>query len=103
MFKESVVKSTKGLQPSKWDEYYPKFDTPGKTLSASLKDMTRAAASQFSARMNRLEESKGGSRKFHSGYNAITGETFVRVRPDDEIPSKEELEAELTQGELPVE
>lgn len=100
MFKESVVKSTRGIQPSKWDEYYDKFDSPGKTLSASVEDMKTSAASQFSARMNKLEEHRGGKRKFHSGFNAVTGETFVRVRPDDELPPKEE---ELEQGELTVE
>lgn len=86
MFEEEVVKSTRGMQSSKWDEHYNKFNEPGKTLWAPLEKMNGAAASQFAARMRVIEERKGGARKFHSGVDKITGRAFVRVRIDGEIP-----------------
>lgn len=86
MFEEEVVKSTRGMQSSKWDEHYTKFNEPGKTLWAPLDKMNGAAASQFAARMRVIEERKGGTRKFHSGVDKITGRSFVRVRMENEIP-----------------
>ncbi len=103
MFEETIVKSTRGLQSSKWDEFYPKFNEPGKTLWAPLEKMNGAAASQFAARMRVIEERTGGKRKFHSGVDKIVGKSFVRVRPDDEIPTAEEQEEERTQVQLPIE
>lgn len=94
MFEEKIVESTRGIQGSKWDQYYDKFDKPGKALYAKESDMSRPQAAQFSARMNKLEEARGGKRKFHSGYDAVEGKTFVRVRPEGEVPSDSEEQSE---------
>jgi hypothetical protein len=88
------IESVKGVQPSKWDKYYPEFRKAGDTLQDDVTVMNRAAASQFAVRMNKLEQSKGGKRIFHSGYNTLNGKTFVRVRPEGEVPEKEEEQSE---------
>jgi len=94
MFEEEVVLSTRGMQSSKWDEYYPRFNEPGKTLWAPLKEVSGPAAAQFAARMRVIEERKGGSRVFHSGVDKITGRSFVRVRFPGEVPDKDEANEE---------
>ena len=88
------LQTIKGIQPSKWDQYYEEFKNPGDTLQDDIANMTKAAASQFAARMNKMEEFRGGKRKFHSGYNVLTGKTFVRVRPEGEVPDSQEQEEE---------
>lgn len=94
MFEEEVIPTTKGLQGSKWDQHYPKFNEPGKTLWAPLEQMSGQEASQFAARMRTMEARLKGDRKFHSGVCNITKRSFVRVRPPGELVSKEEEKAE---------
>jgi hypothetical protein len=95
MFTKKNRESIKGTQPTKWDKHYAEFASPGDCLEASPDDMSRAAASQFAARMNKLEEIKGGKRRFHSGFNVLENVTFVRVRPDNEVTDKEEEQDKL--------
>jgi len=92
---KTTIETVKGMQPSKWDQYYEEFDHAGATLQDDEANMNRAAASQFAVRMNKIEAMRGGKRKFHSGYNVLTGKTFVRVRPDGEVPDKTEEQQEL--------
>ena len=99
MFKKEIVESIKGTQQTKWDQHYAEFDQPGATLFALPTDMKAPAASQFAARMNKLEEMNGGKRKFHSGFNVLKQMNFVRVRPEGEVPDKEEEKEQLDLNE----
>lgn len=99
MFTKENIQSTRGLQSSKWDEYYAEFKEPGDALRAPLDKMSGQEASQFAARMRVLEERLGGKRKFHSGVCKVTKTSFVRVRPEGEVPDKEDDQDE--QPELP--
>ena len=85
MFTKDNLQSTRGLQPSKWDEHYESFVLPGDRLKAPLDQMSGQTASQFAARMNVIEQRKGGKRRFHSGVDKIEGIAFVRVRPEGEL------------------
>jgi hypothetical protein len=90
-FEAEVLETTKGVQSTIFDCLHKEFNEPGKTLFFDESEMSRPKASQCAKRMNALDSAPGGlNRKFHSGYHTIKRKVFVRVRPKDEIPYKEE-------------
>ena len=99
MFTKTNETTTKGMQASKWDKHYEEFKQGGDTLWAPEDAMAPAAAAQFAARMRVLEAKLGGTRKFHSGHDKVTHRTFVRVRPDNELPSADEEKEEKSEDE----
>lgn len=89
-FEKKVFEKSNGMQASAFDVLLPEFTTPGETLLFDEADMPRAKASQAAKRLNALDP----SRKFHSGWNPVEKKVFIRVRPDGEIPSKEDAAEE---------
>ncbi len=80
------MESTKGIQPSKWDELAGQLE-PGE--AAEFENETRAAVAQGATRLRKLT-----GKPYHSGWNALTKKTFIRLRPDGELPNKEEAKEE---------
>ncbi len=86
-FTKVKMESTKGIQPSKWDALVGQLE-PGE--AAEFKNETKAAVAQGATRLRKLT-----GKPYHSGWNALTKKTFIRLRPDGEIPSKEEEKEEI--------
>lgn len=85
-FTKKNVPIARGMQPTKWDVLLPEFSEPGDTIYFDPEEVKRPAVSQCAKRMMILDP----SRKFHSGYDVLLKQTFVRVRPDGEVPDKDE-------------
>lgn len=85
-FVKKNIQNIKGTQPTKWDKLLPEFVEPGDTLYFDPEEVKRPAASQCAKRMMVLDP----SRRFHSGFDVLLKQTFVRARPDGEVPDKEE-------------
>lgn len=87
-FETEVIPEFRGRGKSKWDELLPHLDAPGKTLFFDPEEVTKQNAATAAQRMRVLDS----SRDFHSGYDVLKKKTFVRVRPEGELPSKDEDE-----------
>jgi hypothetical protein len=85
-FKKVKMESTKGIQPSKWDELDGQLE-PGE--AAEFDNETKQAVAQGAARLRKLT-----GKPYHSGYNTLTKKTFIRLRPDGEVPSREDTDEE---------
>lgn len=86
-FTKTKIESTKGLQPSKWDFLAEELTEPGDTAEFDPTKVSRANAAVGAARLRKLT-----GKKFHSGFNAISGKTFIRLRMDGEVDKDEETE-----------
>lgn len=83
-FTKVKMESTKGIQPSKWDVLEGQLE-PGEAAEFDPEKVTKQSAAQGAARLRKLT-----GKPYMSGYNSITKKTFIRLRPDGEIPDKNE-------------
>lgn len=84
-FTRTNIASIKGLQPSKYDFLLENFVEPGDAIEIEEAQMPRQTASVLAKRFKTLT-----GKPFHSFFNVQTKKVTIRVRPDGEIPDKED-------------
>lgn len=97
-FNKEKVESTKGMQSSEYDVLLSEFTEGGHTLYWDEGDVKRQKAALIAARLRLI----GKGKVFHSGFDVVRQQSFVRLRPDGEVPDKteeKEVVAELTDEE----
>lgn len=88
-FKKKNIKSTKGLQSSKYDSLSSEFPEEGDTLTFEEDEVSKQTASNIAKRLSGITPYI-----FHSFYDKAAGTTNVRRRLHGEVPNKEEEEGD---------
>ena len=91
-FTKVKMETTKGTQPSKWDFIDGQLE-PGEAAEFDPDVVSKSSAAIGAARLRKLS-----GKPYHSGYNTISKKTFIRLRPNGEIPSQEEKEEEVVEA-----